>query len=76
MRRLHEARGGTSYLIDTIEGGERFVSRVTAMGLTEKTRITVIQNGGKAPVLLFTRDTAVAIRKREAKNIVIREFLP
>lgn len=74
MRRLSEARGGSAYLIEKIEGDTRFVSRVTAMGLTERSKVDIIQNGGGTPVLLFARDTSVAISKREAKNIFIQEF--
>jgi ferrous iron transport protein A len=56
-----------------LEGSNKFISKITAMGLTNGTIIEVIQNNKKFPVLLFARDTMIAVSKEEAKKIFVKE---
>ena len=49
-------------------GDSHFQSRITSIGLTIGSRIEVIQNPKKQPVLLYNRDTMVALNKNEAEK--------
>jgi ferrous iron transport protein A len=62
---------GHEAVIRDLNGGKRFVSRASAMGFTPKTPIVMLQNTGKGPLLVYLRDTQVAIGRSEAKKIEI-----
>ncbi|MCT4606001.1 MAG: ferrous iron transport protein A [Marinisporobacter sp.] len=73
MTRLNLQKENTICKIVELEGANRFISKITAMGLTNGTLIEVIQNNKKFPVLLFARDTMIAVSKEEAKKILVKE---
>lgn len=71
MKKLSELNGGSCGTIAAITGGSHFQSRITSIGLTIGSRIEVIQNQKKQPVLLYNRDTMVAINKNESEKIMV-----
>ena len=71
MNRLSELSGGSAGTIVAINGDSHFQSRITSIGLTIGSRIEVIQNPRKQPVLLYNRDTMVAINKNESDKIMV-----
>lgn len=73
MNRLSEQKMKSECVIKSIEGTERFIGRAVSMGFTENTRLEVIQNSAGNPMLVYARDTMIAISKKEAKNIVVEE---
>ncbi|MCT4620397.1 MAG: FeoA domain-containing protein [Marinisporobacter sp.] len=73
MTRLNLQKENTMCKIIDLEGSNKFISKITAMGLTNGTIIEVIQNNKKFPVLLFARDTMIAVSKEEAKKIFVKE---
>ncbi|QZY56119.1 FeoA family protein [Crassaminicella profunda] len=73
MTRLNLQKENTICKIIELEGSNKFISKITAMGLTNGTFIEVIQNNKKFPVLLFARDTMIAVSKEEAKKILVKE---
>ena len=72
MKKLNELGDGSCGTIVAITV-ERcvFQSRITSIGLTIGSRIEVIQNPKKQPVLLYNRDTMVALNKNEAEKIMV-----
>ena len=68
---LSDAVPGTAYRIREIRDGARLVSRLSAMGLRVGSPVTICQNQKKQPVLLFARDTLIAIGREESKKIVV-----
>lgn len=58
-----------------VTGDARFVSRVTAVGLTEGCHIEVLQNVRKRPVLVYVRDSAVAIDRGDCELIDVEVAL-
>ncbi|TCO73119.1 FeoA family protein [Marinisporobacter balticus] len=75
MIRLNLQKENTICQIVELEGSNKFISKITAMGLTNGTMIEVVQNDKKSPVLLFARDTMIAVSKEEAKKIIVKEVL-
>ena len=70
MKKLNELDDGSCGTIVAITGDSHFQSRITSIGLTIGSRIEVIQNPKKQPVL-YNRDTMVALNKNEAEKIMV-----
>lgn len=68
---LSDAAPGTTYQIQEIRDETRLVNRLSSMGLLVGSPVTICQNQKKQPVLLFARDTLVAIGREESKKIVV-----
>ena len=73
MKSLDRIPSGSRGVISALRGGELFLSRITAMGFTPETDISVIRNGRRGPLIVSLRDTEVAIGRGEAAKISIRE---
>jgi ferrous iron transport protein A len=73
---MAETKKGQFYTIRKIGGEARFLSRVTSVGLTPGTNVEVLQTGGKYPVLVYARDTMLAVNSREARQIGVEAMQP
>ena len=73
MKSLDSLHTGERGVISSLEGGEKFLSRATAMGFTPDTDVSVIRNGRRGPLIVSLRDTEVAIGRGEAEKISVRE---
>lgn len=71
MKRLSELAGGRKGVIMELAGDARFVSRAMAMGLTVGCPVEVVQNEKGQPVLIYARDTLIALGRTEAAKIQI-----
>jgi len=52
-----------------ILGDSRFISRIISIGLTPNSSFTVLKNDGSSPVLVYCRDTLIAINRKECALI-------
>lgn len=68
---LSDAKPGCRYRILEIKEENRLVNRLSSMGLLCGSTVEVCQNFKKQPVLLFARDTLVAIGREESKKIMV-----
>ena len=68
---LSDVKPGCRYCILEIKEENRLVNRLSSMGLLCGSTIEVCQNFKKQPVLLFARDTLVAIGREESKKIMV-----
>lgn len=68
---LSSAQPGKRYRVEEIKDETRLVNRLSSMGLMCGSSIEVCQNNRKQPVLIFTRDTLVAIGREESKKIML-----
>ena len=71
MKKLSEAKSGEHGIICGIQGDTRFLSRVTSIGLTLGCPVTVLQNEKKRPILLYSRDSMVALNREECGKVQI-----
>lgn len=76
MKKLSEIPAGTKGRIVSLDGDGRFLSRVTSMGLTIGCPIEVLQNEKRQPILIFGRDTMVALNRRECEKITVQDAEP
>ena len=56
-----------------MKGDSRFIGRITSIGLTPGCRVNVIKNDKNRPLLLFSRDTMIAVNRRECEGIEVTE---
>lgn len=68
---LSDAAPGRWYIIREIRDEARLVNRLSSMGLLCGSPVEVCQNNKKQPVLLFARDTLVAIGREESRKILV-----
>ena len=68
---LSDATPGSRYCILEIKEEGRLVNRLSSMGLLCGSMIEICQNHKKQPVLLFARDTLIAIGREESKKIMV-----
>ena len=68
---LSEARPGTTYSVLEIKDEIRLINRLSSMGILCGSHLEICQNNKKQPVLVFVRDTLVAIGREESKKIFI-----
>ena len=68
---LSDATPGSRYCILEIKEESRLVNRLSSMGLLCGSMSEICQNHKKQPVLLFARDTLIAIGREESKKIMV-----
>lgn len=60
-----------TYMLKSIGSDPHFARRAGSMGLIPGTEIRVIRNQTKMPVLLFARDTLIAVNQKDAAGIEV-----
>ncbi|MBC6713176.1 FeoA family protein [Treponema sp. Marseille-Q3903] len=73
MTNLTELKDGKKASIVKIDGGRRYLSRITSIGLNTGTSLEMLHNNKKQPLLIFSRDTMIALNRDEAKQIFVEE---
>jgi ferrous iron transport protein A len=58
-------------IVREIMADDRLISRTSSMGITGGSTLEVIRNEKKQPMLLFCRDTMVAINRKECEKIFV-----
>lgn len=71
--KLTELEKEHSGLITRINGDSRFVSRITSIGLTPGCKVTVVKNEKRRPLLVYSRDTMIALNRNECADIEVEE---
>ena len=68
---LSDTKPGKKYSILNIRDEARLVNRLSSMGLMNGSQLEICQNQKKQPVLIFARDTLIAIGREESKKITV-----
>ncbi|MBR1724463.1 MAG: ferrous iron transport protein A [Ruminococcus sp.] len=71
--KLSEMKENTKAVVSSLDGDARFISRITSIGLTPGSRVEVIKNDKRRPLLLYSRDTMIAVNRNECEGIEVRE---
>ncbi|MBR6146787.1 MAG: ferrous iron transport protein A [Lachnospiraceae bacterium] len=71
MKKLSELEKDAEGVISTVNGDARFVSRITSIGLTPGCKVTIIKNEKNRPVLVYSRDTMIALNRLECDQIEV-----
>lgn len=71
--RLKEGKNGHIYVVEKIQTELDLERRLEALGLTEGSQITVLNNDKKGAMTVKFRGTRFALGRRIANNIIVRE---
>ncbi|MCR4648369.1 MAG: ferrous iron transport protein A [Lachnospiraceae bacterium] len=69
MSKLLEMQKGAEGIVVSVNGDSRFVSRVTSIGLTPGCRVSMLKNEKNRPILIYSRDTMIALNRKDCSNI-------
>lgn len=69
MIKLTDMKKGTEGKVVSVSGDSRFVSRVTSIGLTPGCKLSVMKNEKNRPILVYSRDTMIALNRKDCSNI-------
>jgi ferrous iron transport protein A len=75
MSRLSDIQAGKTVMVKEIMADERLLGRTSSMGIIVGSRIEILRNEKKQPLLLFCRDTMVAVNRREGEKIKVEVAL-
>jgi len=75
MLKLYEMKSGQYGNIVDVKGDARFISRITSVGLTIGCKVEMLRNEKKYPLLLYSRDSVIALNRDESGNIMMEVTL-
>lgn len=70
---LNDLHENSNAVVEKLHGDSRFISRITSIGLTPGCSIRVVRNDKNRPVLVYSRDTMIALNRNECKGIEVME---
>ena len=74
MKKLSEIKAGENGRIVDIKGGTRFLSRITSIGIIPGSVVEIVKNTKKQPMLIYGRDTLIAVNRMECEQILVEEI--
>ena len=69
--KLTEMKPDQNGVIQRISGDAHFLNRITSIGVTEGTEFQTVRNDKKMPVLVYLRETLIAINRADAERIEV-----
>jgi ferrous iron transport protein A len=69
--RMNDLTNGQKARIISIDGDRRYLSRITSIGLNVGCEIEVLQNVKRRPILVYGRDTMIALNRDECERISV-----
>ena len=73
MKKLSEMKQGEAGIVSSVNGDARYVGRITSIGITPGCRVSIIKNDKRRPLIVFARDTMIALNDKESSNIEVEE---
>ena len=71
MKKLTEMKQGEEGIISSISGDNRYIGRVTSIGITPGCRIRIVKNDKNRPIIVYSRDTMIALNRKECDFIEV-----
>jgi len=69
--KLTETKADSFSEVVRIGGDPHFMKRITSIGITEGTELETVKNDRKMPVLVYTRETLIALNRADAERIEV-----
>lgn len=69
--KLAETKKGFEGQVTAVSGNHHVLSQLIGIGIVEGSRIRVIQNEKKQPVLFYCRDSVIALGKKDCEGIEV-----
>ena len=73
MKKLSEMKQGEEGIVSSVNDDARYVGRITSIGITPGCKVSIIKNGKRRPLIVFARDTMIALNDKESSNIEVEE---
>ncbi|MCR4732689.1 MAG: ferrous iron transport protein A [Lachnospiraceae bacterium] len=70
---LSEMKENKDAVVTAVDGDVRFMSRVTSIGLTPGSKVSIVKNDKNRPMLVYARDTMIALNRKECMGIQVEE---
>ncbi|HIX16083.1 MAG TPA: FeoA domain-containing protein [Candidatus Hungatella pullicola] len=71
--KLYEGEKGHTYIVESVMAKETVTRRLEALGVNEMTPVTLMNKKGSGTVIIKVRGTRLALGRRIAAGIEIRE---
>ena len=71
--KLGEIKENSKAVVTALNGDSRFIGRITSIGLTPGCKLTVLKNDKNRPILVYSRDTMIALNRKECEGIEVTE---
>ena len=71
--KLGEIGENKGAVVASLNGDSRFIGRITSIGLTPGCKLTVVKNDKNRPILVYSRDTMIALNRKECEGIEVTE---
>ena len=71
--KLGEIGENQTAIVSSLNGDSRFIGRITSIGLTPGCKLTVVKNDKNRPILVYSRDTMIALNRKECEGIEVTE---
>ncbi len=69
--KLSETKADAHGVVKSIGGDAHFASRITAIGVTEGVPFQTVRNSRRMPVLVYLRETLIALNREDAGKIEV-----
>ena len=69
--KLSEVKVDQIATIRALGSDTHFLSRVTSIGMTEGTRVQVVRNDRRMPLLIYVRETLLALNRKDCEKIEV-----
>lgn len=76
MMKLYEGKIGKTYIVESVLVEQKITRRLEALGVNEQTPITVLNKKGSGTLIIKVRGTRLALGRRIAEGIDMREARP
>ncbi|MBR4162775.1 MAG: ferrous iron transport protein A [Solobacterium sp.] len=67
--KLTEMKQDMHGIVKGLNGDDHFLKKVTSIGLTENVPFQIVRNDPKMPVLLYVRETLLALNRKDCERI-------
>ena len=71
--KLSEMKPDHEAVVSGINGDARFLSRITSIGITPGCKILVMRNDRNRPMQVYSRNTMIALNRKECVGIEVEE---
>lgn len=73
MKTLDAAKAKERVRVSSIEGSVRLLTRLSSIGLVPGSVLEVVRNDRSRPVLVYGRDTLLAVSRKDSERIEVEE---
>ena len=74
LQALSNLAKGNIAIVHNFSGGRRVGDRLLALGFTNGTKVSVLQNSGFGPIIVEVRDSRIALGRGEASRLIVEKL--